>query len=173
MPKSFRQLAALATCLALAVLQCAAAEDGLPKDLYAELNPPAVAGVSVTKVDATSAEIEWPASLSTANAFRAEIRKFAVAEDELKMTWASFPTAEIARRGEAYHVRLTGLTPQQPYWIRILPGASVSAPGEPLFTVRFQTPAKVPFMTARRVTICALVAALLVLAWLRWGPRTT
>lgn len=173
MPKSFRQLAAAAICLALAVLRSAATEEAPPKDVYAELNPPAVAGVAVTKLDATSAEIEWPANLSTASVFRAEIRKFAVVDEELKMTWATLPTVDIARRGEAYRARLTGLIPQQPYWIRILPGAAAATASEPLFTVRFQTPAKVPILTARRATIGALLAALAVLAWLRWGRRAT
>lgn len=168
---SFRQVAATAILLALALLS-SAAEDAPPeKDLYAALNPPAVAGVSVARVGATSAEIEWPASLSTAAAFRAEFRNFTVVDGELKMTWVNFPGATIKRHGETFRAQLSGLLPRQPYWIRILPGGTALAASEPLFAVRFQTSAKAPLFTARRATIGALIAALGVLAWLRWVPR--
>ncbi len=153
-------------------LQCGAAEEETATpNLYGELNPPAVAGVSVVKLEARSAEIEWPANLSSAGTFRTEVRRFAIVDGELQMSWVDFPTAVISRRGEHYRAHLDGLTPQQPYWVRILPEGAAAAAVEPLFAVRFQTPTRVPWITARQATIWGLGGALGVLVWLRWGRR--
>jgi hypothetical protein len=145
-----------------------AGDGGLPKDLHAALNPPAVPGVSVRDVRATSAEVEWPASLSAASGFRVEARRFSVGEDrELKMDWVEWPGAKITRHGEAWRASLRDLLPRQPYWIRVLPRPTPDG-AKPLFTVRFETPAKARVFTAWRSALGALVAALAALLWLRW-----
>lgn len=159
-----RQIVASAVLLA----SCVAGDGELPKNLHAALNPPAVPGVAVQKVGATSAEVTWPVSLSPGTSFRVEARRFSLGEDrELKMDWVEWPGAQVARSGETWRLRLRDLTPRQPYWIRVL--ARPAAEGaEPLFTVRFETPAKTAIFTGRRIMMGGLAAALAVLLWLRW-----
>jgi hypothetical protein len=142
-----------------------AQESALPKNLRAELNPPAVPGVTVTRVTATGAEIAWPASLATGEGVRVEVRRFALGEDrELRMDWAEWPGVSVTRHGEHFQAKLRELTPRQPYWIRVLPRGAA----EPIFAVRFDTPARVPIFTARRIAIAVLIAVLAALLWLRW-----
>jgi hypothetical protein len=163
--KTLRLLAAAAIVFATSVGHGFAADSALPKNLRAELNPPAVPGVAVRRVTATGAEIEWPASLAATDAFRVEARRFSLGEDrELRMDWVEWSGASVARHGEHFRARLQGLTPRQPYWIRVLPRGAA----EPLFAVRFDTPAPVPIFTVRRIAIGALAAVLAVLLWLRW-----
>lgn len=165
MPVPFRLVAIAALWFASGLSCGVAADSSLPRNLHAELNPPPVAGVVVRDVTATSAEIEWPASLSTATAFRVEGRRFSLGEDrELRMDWVEWREASVARHGEHFRARLRGLTPRQPYWLRVLPQTA----SEPIFAVRFETPAKQPIFTAWRLTIGALVVVLAALLWLRW-----
>lgn len=169
MQKTLRHYAAIALLLAACVARGQGDDSALPKNLHAELNPPAVPGVSVQNLKATTAEIEWPAGLSPADEFRIEVRRFSLdAARELQMQWEEFRGATIARRGETYHARLKGLVARQPYWIRVLPQGSAAASTEPLFTVRFQTPATTSVFTGRRATIAGLLLTLAALVWLRW-----
>jgi hypothetical protein len=163
-PKPLRLLAVAAILLAAGVTRGLAADSPLSGNLHAELYPPAVPGVTVRDVTATGAEIEWPAGLAAADRFRVEVRRFSLGEDrELRMDWVEVPGVPVTRHGEHFRARLRALTPRQPYWIRVLPRAG----GEALFAVRFDTPAKRPVFTLRRIAIGVLLAALLALLWLR------
>jgi hypothetical protein len=163
-PKPLCLLAVAAILLAAGVMRGLAADSPLSENLHAELNPPSVAGVTVRGVTATGAEIEWPASLAAADRFRVELRRFSLGEArELRMDWVEAPGVPVSRHGEHFRARLRDLIPRQPYWIRVLPRGSA----EPLFAVRFDTPAKKSVFTVRRTAIGVLLAALVALLWLR------
>lgn len=161
-----RPLAVCTLLLTGFVARAVAADTELLKNLHAELNPPAVPGVTVHDVKPTSAGIEWPASLSTATTFRVEMRAFSLGEDRtLRMDWIDFPSAAIHRHGDHWHARVAGLKPNQPHWFRVLPKAPSGS--EPLFAVSFRTPAPMKVFTWRRAALAMLVLVLGVLLWLR------
>jgi hypothetical protein len=139
--------------------------------LNEELRPAPVPGVSVLDVEATGATIEWPAALGGDGRFRVEVRRFFLNADRaLEMQWEEFRSATIARHGEVFRARLRGLMPQQPYWIRVLPQKDATL-GEPLFVVRFDTPARPRHFTPARVALGVLFLTLAAVLWLRWGQR--
>jgi len=160
-----RLLAATALVSLATAAHPGAQEPAAPASLYAELNPPAVPGAGLRAVEATSATLEWPAALSSGAPFRVEVRRFSAGgADGLTMRWEAFPSATITRHGERYEARLKGLLPAQPHWFRVRP----VGPGEALFAVRFQTPARAAVVTARGLGLGALVLTLAALLWLRW-----
>jgi hypothetical protein len=99
--------------------------------------------VKVHSITPTTAVIEWPASLSKAANFRAEMIQFKVERDHLMhATWLYDNEDPIERRGDNYALILKALTPNQPYTVRICPVDASGHPGERLFVVSFSTPAK-------------------------------
>jgi hypothetical protein len=111
-----------------------------PADWY-EPKPPA--DVHVRNITPTTAVIEWPASLSKATNFRAEMIQFSVGKDRLMhANWIHDNEDPINRLGDNYALSLLALNPNQPYTVRIVPVDAKGQVGERLFAVSFSTPHK-------------------------------
>jgi hypothetical protein len=149
----------------------------IPADWYEPNYPP---DVQVHSITATTAVIEWPASLSKASNFRAEMIQFSVGRDHLMhAAWLYDNQDPIERRGDNYALILQALIPNQPYTVRIVPVDANGRPGERLFAVSFSTPSK-PRATAKLPSISYLQGLLGILAallcwhlWLWWRGRGT
>lgn len=141
-------------------------------------DPRLPAGVRVTKINATSAVIEWPVNLSPATQFRVDMRQLKIgSEHRLEISWVQPTGIPIERQGDNYAALLTDLRAGQPWTVRILPLQASGEAGAPLFTVEFFTQGK-PSLGSRLThpsLLQLLVVALIILlgwqAWRRWGRR--
>src|SRR6202012_3681754 len=132
----------------------------------------------VHSITATTAVVEWPASLSKATSFHAEMIKFSIERDRLMhAVWLYDNEDPIERHGNNYALILKALNPHQPYTVRIVPLDASGHPGERLFAVSFFTPAK-PHASSRLASftylqgLLALLAVLLCLhLWNWWRGR--
>lgn len=135
-------------------------------------------GVRVTQITATSAVIEWPASLSTATRFRVDMRQIRLGADgRMEISWVQPTGIPMERRGDNYVAILTEMQSGQPWTVRILPLQASGEAGAPLFTVQFQTlgesSATARFRTPSllQLLVIALIALLGWQAWQRWARR--
>jgi len=135
-------------------------------------------GVRVSKITATSAVIEWPASISPATRFRVDMRQLKIGADHrIEISWVQPTGIPIERKGDTYNAVLTDMSPGQPWTVRILPLQANGEVGAPLFTVEFFTPGKLSI--GRRLAHPSLLQLLVIgltlligwQAWQRWGRR--
>jgi hypothetical protein len=128
--------------------------------------------VTTRAITPTSAIIEWPARLGADGRLRIErMRLYLDADRELARQWEEWPHATVSRAGDTFTAKLTRLAPQQPHWIRILPPDGGGTAGQPLFTVRFDTPAKGPVFTLVRAAWILLGLLLAAIIWSRVRAR--
>ncbi len=132
-------------------------------------------GVKITNLTATSAQLEWPASLSSATSFRLEMRQLRLdPQRKLQVSWLAPEGVPIERRGAQFVATLTGLQPAQPWTVRILPLNAAGEPEARLFAIDFKTPPKSSFFP-RPTLLHGLLAALVALVgwqvWRRFGRR--
>ena len=140
-----------------------------PRWLFDAQPPP---GVRVRDVRATSAIVEWPASLGGQGRFRIETMHLVLNDERaLAQSWGEMGHASVARQGENFSARLSRLAPQQPHWVRVLPLDPSGAVGAQLFVVRFDTPAKAPLFTPWRAALGVLLLLLGAIGWRRWRRR--
>ncbi len=138
---------------ALAATPSAEPEAPAPERLATVHLPPEVAeiqvdlirpaGVGITRLEATSTTLEWPAALSTSEKFRFERRRIvADAAGELKVRWEDLPGVSVRRIGERQVAVFQQLRPADVYGVRVVPVGPGGEGGKPLFTQYFTTPAR-------------------------------
>lgn len=168
-----RLAAAVALCLAPVRAVDVDAPESSPQatpEWVAELAP--TPDVTVRDFTPTSAIVEWPAKLGGDGRLRIErLRLYLDGNRELARQWDEWAHATVSRAGDIFTAKLTRLAPQQPHWIRVLPLDGSGTPGEQLFAVRFDTPAKGPVFTVMRAAWTILALLLAAIVWMRVRAR--
>ena len=143
----------------------------LPPGMQVDLFRPA--GVGLARLDATSAILEWPATLSaTAAKFRFENRQiFADASGDLQVRWNEMPKTIVRREGGKYAATLSGLAPATAYGVRAVPLGPGGETGKPLFALFFVTPEKagwLPKLTPLRALMAVFAVCIGIMLRQRW-----
>lgn len=135
-------------------------------------------GVHVGNITSSSAEIIWPAKLSTATQFRIDMRQLQLDKDgKLQISWVTPTDIPIVTRGSDYVAILKGLRSGTPWTIRVLPMQFAGNAGAPLFTLEFVTPsshsalANLTHMSPMQWLVLALISLLIWQTWLRFVRR--
>ncbi len=172
-----RSLFPLAAAVALGLAPVRAADADAPEsspraipEWMAELDStPGVTGRAITP---TSAIVAWPAKLGGDGRLRIErLRLYLDADRALARQWDEWTHATVARTGDTFTATLTRLAPQQPHYLRVLPLDGSGTPGQQLFAIRFETPAKAPVFTLLRTAWIFLTLLLAALVWMRVRAR--